>query len=110
MPIKRNSCRITERTRMRNMAAEGYSIQQISNAVSVHEHIVDEVLSGRWAEAEAVQAQEQRTLDEKREVERSTEKEREAAAMGAAIAAALKPSTEVAQEVNDVEHSEQHED
>ena len=52
MAIKRNSCRTSERKRMRELSAQGYSIPQISNAVSVKEPIVTLVVNGSWAEAE----------------------------------------------------------
>lgn len=90
MAIKRNSCRVTERTRMLRMSAEGYSIPQISNAVSVSENIVTMVVDGTWAEGEKRQKAEQRRLDAARETAAEDRKANEAAVLGKAIASALK--------------------
>lgn len=84
MAIKRHSCRVTERIRMRKLEAQGKSIPQISNATSVHEHIVDEVLSGRWAASEK-KGKIQLKLNNER---RAKEKDNEAVVQAAAIAAA----------------------
>ena len=90
MSIKRNSCRISERKRMRILQEKGMSIPQISNAVSVRENIVEEVLSGRWAEAEAVGKKQLSANNEARSVEKENEKINEAAAIAAATVQALK--------------------
>ena len=89
MPIKRKSCRITERSRMKQMQAEGYSVPQISNALSVHEEIVEQVLDGTWDKGEKRQQAEQAKLNVERRVSAEKEKEREAAALGAAVADGL---------------------
>jgi hypothetical protein len=90
MAIKRNSCRISERKRMREMQAQGYSTPQISNAVSVHEHIVDNVLSGEWAKGETQQKQDQVASDVARAGAEEQKKIDDAAAIATATAMAIK--------------------
>ena len=90
MAIKRNSCRVTERSRMIKLSAQGLSIPQISNAVSVHEHIVDEVVSGRWAAAEKLGKAQQSRNDEVRSQAKENEEVTKAAAIAAATVRALK--------------------
>ena len=89
MAIKRRSCRVTERTRMRKMHAEGFDNRQISNATSVVEDIVADVVSGRWAEAEAAQARDQVVADETRAGAAQKQKIEDAAAIATATALAL---------------------
>lgn len=90
MPIKRNSCRVSERKRMREMHAQGYAVPQISNAVSVREHIVAQVVDGSWAEQEKQGKLQQRANDAARSTAEQDAKAQEAATLGAAIAGALK--------------------
>ena len=90
MPIKKDSCRISERKRMRTMAAEGYSPEQIANAVSVKVHLVEQVLSGEWEKKEKALSKKQQKLDDQRREEAATAKQREAAILGEAVARALK--------------------
>jgi hypothetical protein len=90
MAIKRNSCRISERKRMREMQAQGYSIPQISNAVSVREHIVSDVLSGVWDAGETQQKQDQVASDIARAGAKEQKKIDDAAAIATATAMAIK--------------------
>lgn len=90
MAIKRNSCRISERKRMREMQAQGFSIPQISNAVSVREHIVSDVLSGVWDKGEARQKQDQVASDVARAGAKEQKKIDDAAAIATATAMAIK--------------------
>lgn len=95
MPIKRNSCRITERTRMRQMDAEGYTPEQISNAVSVNLPLVQSVLSGEWAEQERVQKADQVQADADKAGAAEADEIRKAAAIAAATAQAIQAANEI---------------
>ena len=107
MPMKKDICRASERTRMLRMQAEGYSPEQISNAVSVKLDMVNRVLSGEFAEQENAAKEEQKRLDKERaEAKQKAEEERDArvaaaAAAGAAAAVnqpkASKPARELAE-------------
>jgi hypothetical protein len=90
MAIKRNSCRLSERVRMRVLSEKGYSIPQISNATSVHEHIIDEVLSGRWAAAEKEGKKQVKLNEVSRNEATANEETNKAAAIAAATVRALK--------------------
>ena len=91
MAIKRNSCRITERKRMRVLEAKGFSLAQISNAVSVRENIVAQVLDGSWAAAEAVGKKQQAANNKVREGEKQQQKIDDATLVATAVARALQP-------------------
>jgi hypothetical protein len=95
MAIKRNSCRISERKKMREMAAQGFSIPQISNQVSVKENVVSDVLDGTWAKAEAKQKKAQKALDAKRADAEENKEVAQAAAIAAATAKAIKDAEKV---------------
>ena len=90
MAIKRNSCRRTERTRMKKLSAQGLSIPQISNAVSVHEHIINQVLDGAWDAAEKLGKAQQARNDDVRSKAKENEEVNKAAAIAAATVRALK--------------------
>lgn len=90
MPIKRESCRVTERTRMRKMHSEGFSVGQISNAVSVRENVVEMVVSGQWAEQENAQKADQKSADAAKVQAAKQEKIDDAAAIAAATAKAIR--------------------
>jgi hypothetical protein len=74
---------------MRNLALAGYSIPQISNATSVRENIVSDVLDGTWDAAEKAQQKEQKAVNAKRKTEKADARVQEAAAIAAATAQAL---------------------
>ena len=90
MAIKRHSCRVTERNRMKKLAREGLSVPQISNAVSVHEHVVTRVVSGEWAAEEKKGKAQQRLNDETRALAKENEEVNKAAAIAAATVRALR--------------------
>lgn len=90
MPIKRNSCRVTERTRMRKMSNEGFTIGQISNAVSVRENVVQLVVDGTWDEQEKAQKADQVTSDANRADAARQAKIDDAAAIATATAKAMR--------------------
>lgn len=89
MAIKRHSCRISERKRMREMQSEGYKVQQISNAVSVHEHIVTDVLDGTWEAAEQAHKKQQKINDEARRLEAENKEQNQAAIVAGAVVTAI---------------------
>lgn len=89
MAIKRNSCRISERKRMKDLHARGFSIPQISNAVSVHEHIVTQVLDGSWDALEKEGRVQQKKNDAARLEEVEKQKVADAAVVATAVVQAL---------------------
>ena len=89
MPIKKDSCRISERKRMKQMAAEGFHPAQISNAVSVKQHLVDSVLDGTWGEQEKQQKLDQKQADKNRAEAEARKEAQNAAATAAAMKAVL---------------------
>ena len=90
MPIKRNSCRVTERTRMRKMSAEGFTVGQIANAVSVREDVVQTVVDGTWEAQEKAQKADQVISDAKRADAGRQQKIDDAAAIAVATAQAIR--------------------
>jgi uncharacterized protein (DUF2267 family) len=86
---------------MQSMHAQGFSLEQISNAVSVLPGVVESVLNGTWGKQEDKQKREQKALDKKREAEASNKEVSQAAAIGSAVAQALKENDNAKEEKAD---------
>ena len=100
MPIKKKSCRITERQRMRALHQAGYALPQISNAMSIDAALIERVLSGQWAaEEEDAAALGIIAGKQRAEAKAISEKERiaEVAAAAAAAVADIKPQAKTRQ-------------
>ncbi len=105
MAIKRDSCRASERITMLQMHEQGFSIGQISNQVSVKEHIVESVISGKWAKEEARLKKVQAKRDEEYRQKAARQKQEDATLMATAIASALADSKNESKEAPSEEAS-----
>ena len=90
MPIKKSTCRITERRMMKQKNAAGYSVGQISVEMSIREAVIERVLSGEWDAAEERNRVVSKKLQQERKDSAIKSKEDEAIKLGTAIAQAMK--------------------
>jgi hypothetical protein len=96
MSIYRNSCRTTERVTMKKLFANGFSVKEISTKLRVQEHIITDVVEGKWDSKEKAMTLAAMERNKEALIGKADAESTKIAQIAAAAAAAIQGQTLVA--------------